>query len=585
MANGKDVIYIDVDDEITTVIDKVHSSKERIVALVLPKRATTFQSSVNMKLLKRTADEAHKKVVLITSESGLTPLAAAAGLHVATTLQSKPEVPAIADEPADAPQAGALETVKVNNEDFDPEKSGDRPVGELAAAAGTTALRSPLDDDIETLDIEDEKPTGEQAEDAVATKDTKPAKKPKNKKLRVPDFDRFRVLLALGVLLLIILIVGGYFALNVLPKAVINIKTDSSALASSMTLTLDTTAKTLDSEHNIVPAKTQQEQKTYSQQMPSTGQKNEGKTASGSVTMTAHECGPNPFQTPANVPAGSGVSAGGLTYITQQDVAFSLYGAQPSGNGCYDYPANGGAPISAQVAGAKYNTDSATFTVAGRPDVSAQGSADGGTDKIVTVVSQDDIDAAKKKLGSQSTDVVKQDLAQQLQQDGLFPVEGTFTAGTPSYTTDAQVGDATDNVTVTETITYVMYGAKESDLKQLVDNDVKQQIDPSKQTILSEGLDDAAFKVTGSTSSSVEVNMSTTAVAGPDIDVSDLKKQVASKKSGDIKALLKAVPGVTNVDVHLSPFWVTHVPKNTDKITINLAKPTPISSGNGASSQ
>ena len=55
---AKDVIYIDVDDEITTIIDKVRSSQSKILALVLPKRATTLQSIVNMKLLKRSADEA-----------------------------------------------------------------------------------------------------------------------------------------------------------------------------------------------------------------------------------------------------------------------------------------------------------------------------------------------------------------------------------------------------------------------------------------------------------------------------------------------------------------------------------------------
>lgn len=52
---AKDTIYIDVDDEITGIIDKVVSSKHKIVALVLPKRAAVLQSIVNMKLLKRVA--------------------------------------------------------------------------------------------------------------------------------------------------------------------------------------------------------------------------------------------------------------------------------------------------------------------------------------------------------------------------------------------------------------------------------------------------------------------------------------------------------------------------------------------------
>src|SRR3954462_894172 len=90
---GKDVIYIDVDDEITSIIDKVENAKEKVVALVLPKRATMLQSIVNMRLLKRSADAAEKNVVLITAEPALLPLAGAAGLHVAKNLQSKPIIP------------------------------------------------------------------------------------------------------------------------------------------------------------------------------------------------------------------------------------------------------------------------------------------------------------------------------------------------------------------------------------------------------------------------------------------------------------------------------------------------------------
>src|SRR5665213_1586189 len=90
---GKDTIYIDVDDEITSIIDKVDGAKEKVVALVLPKRATVLQSVVNMRLLKRSAEKASKNVVLITSEDALLPLAGAAGLHVAKNLQTKPVVP------------------------------------------------------------------------------------------------------------------------------------------------------------------------------------------------------------------------------------------------------------------------------------------------------------------------------------------------------------------------------------------------------------------------------------------------------------------------------------------------------------
>ena len=87
---GKETIYVDVDDEITSIIDKIEGAKEQVVALVLPKRSTALQSIVNMRLLKRHADGASKNVVLITTETALMPLAGAAGIHVAKTLTSTP---------------------------------------------------------------------------------------------------------------------------------------------------------------------------------------------------------------------------------------------------------------------------------------------------------------------------------------------------------------------------------------------------------------------------------------------------------------------------------------------------------------
>jgi hypothetical protein len=210
--------------------------------------------------------------------------------------------------------------------------------------------------------------------------------------------------------------------------------------------------------------------------------------------------------------------------------------------------------------------------VAGRSDVSATGSATGGTDNIQTIVSQNDINTAEQKLTGQSTTSVQSGLALQLQQDGLLPIPGTFSGTTPSYTSDNQVGDVATNVTVTETVTYTMYGAKQSYLDTLIDNQVKQQINPSKQSILSDGLSSATFKVTNSTATASTGTLTTNVVAGPNLVVSNIKKQVSGMRSGDVKSLLLSYQGVTNVSVHLSPFWVTSVPKSPSKITINLSK-------------
>lgn len=569
-TSNKDTIYIDVDEEITGIIDKVRSSSGKIVALVLPKRASVLQSIVNMKLLKRSADEAKKHLVLITSEAGLLPLAGAVGLHVAKTPQSKPEIPV----PPTIDEDGEEIVDESAADGFSTAAVASKPIGELAGLAPV-----PIDgDELETLQLDDDEDATLAASSPVlATDATKPKKLKKNSKLAVPNFERFRLLLVLGILGVIALIVGLVFALSVLPKAEIAITTNASEVNVGLDVNLSTTAKTVDADTATIPAKLGQQQKSSTQQSPATGQKNNGERASGVVTLSAKNC---TSITPASdVPAGTGVSANGHTYITQKDTSFA---AKSVKGGCINFEANNDTPIISQTAGAAFNAeDGVSFAVAGRSDVTgvANGAISGGTDNIVKVVSQSDIDAAKQKI-SAGDNSVKTDLRKQLEEDGLKALTATYTAGTPAITISAEAGAVADNVTVTATVSYSMFGVKSADLKTLIDKDVKKQIDTSKQSILSEGLDEAVFKVSNATDTSAVVNLQTVATAGPDLSVEQLKEQVAGKKGGDIKRLLQSNPGVTDVQTRLSPFWVTAVPKKTSKITITIAKPTAVSSRN-----
>lgn len=559
--SSKDVVYIDIDDEITSVIDKVRNSDGKILALVLPKRASVFQSIVNMKLLKRAADESKKRLVLITSEAGLLPLAGAVGMHVAKTLQSKPEIPAAPDA-VDTEESVDEDEPLEGPEEVTAETAGNRPIGELAGPAAAVPLAT--DDAMETVELDNDTES-EGASKPVSTAPLPLAAK-KDKKLKVPNFNRFRLWLALGVLGLIALIALLFVAISVLPRATIAITTNATSINTNLNLTLDTGADALDEAASIVPAKQVQEQKSFTQTASATGQANKGDKATGSVTMTATKC--SGVGSPEDVPAGTGVSYKGLTYITQEDASFSFQGIS---NGCASFTSNS-TDIVAQAPGAKYNVDNASFAVAGRSDVSATGSAEDGTDNIVKVISQADIDGAKNKVAAQDGGV-KQDLKNQLAGAGYYAVMATFNSGTPNITTSAQAGDTADSVTVTEVITYTLLGAHQSDLTTLIDNQIKSQIDTSKQGIVDDGLKTADIKVTNSSGKTTQLNLQATGVVGPDIKVDAVKQLAAGKKSGDVKSALKSQPGITDVSVKLSPFWVSSVPKDQSKITVTIAKP------------
>ncbi len=547
----KDTIYVDVDDEITTIIDKVRNSDGKIVALVLPKRATVFQSIVNMKLLKRSAEAEKKHLVLITTEASLMPLAGAVGLHVAPTPQSKPEIPSAAEtaEEADEP------LVEDEEEEYTADNAGDKPIGELAKRSGHVMAA----DEAAAVPLPDEE------DDAAAEK---PRKGRKDRRLMVPDFNKFRLRLFLAGLLVILAIVGLYYALVVMPKAAIAISTNASTVNVSLTPTLDTSAQKIDLTKMIVPSKAEQQQKTTSQQVNTTGQRNNGTAATGSVIMSATACAPN-LGTPSSVLAGTGVTTNGLTFITQEKATFT-HNQVVSGS-CVRYWTDS-TDITAQSGGAKYNITISGASVAGHSGVTADGSANGGTDDIVNIVAQADIDSAKQKLSTADTSAIKTSLVQALRLDGLYPLPATFNAGTPVVTTSANVGDAADTVTVTQAVTYTMYGAKQTDLDALIKQYVDTQIDTKTQTILDDGLGGATISIVNATGTTVQLSLQTQATVGPDISTANIKKQAAGKKIGDVKALVNTIPGVTKVDVNLSPFWVSSIPTDTSKITVTISK-------------
>jgi hypothetical protein len=572
---SKDTIYIDVEDEITGVIDKVLASDKKLVALVLPKRASVFQSVVNMKLLKRKADAASKDLVLVTTESSLLPLAGSVGLFVAKTLSSKPEIPQAPLANGSIVEAGEDDPISMADEepDVDLQALAAAPIGVLA---GEEIKNKALDpSDVETIEL-DNTPVPEEAAGAVADEKISKKKPKKDKSLKVPNFERFRKWGIIGLLALIVILVGGFLILRALPKATIDIKTDAANVSSTVNFTMSTSAQTLDPSTNTVPAKLVNETKTYTATVNSTGQQNNGQKASGSVTISAGACSGT---APNDVPAGTGLnSTNNLTYITQEDTTFvpKTQGKNCTWEGLNANNKSSSIDITAQNGGSNYNVSNANFSAQGYPGITANGSASGGTDDIVQTVTQSDINNAESKITTNASGA-KQDLTNQLNQANFYPVNETFTTGSPTNTENASAGTAASTVTVTQTINYTMYGVNFADLQTLVDSSINSQGTGGKQNILSNGLNNATYTSNGSPTA---LTVQTTAVVGPQISVSQVKADAAGKKSADIQAIVGQIPHVTSVNVTFSPFYVTTAPTNTSKISVHIAQPT--NNGNNA---
>ena len=575
--NNKDVIYIDVEDEITSIIDKVSTSEQKVVALVLPKRATAFHSVVNMKLLNKKAKDAKKSVILVTSEASLLPLAGVVGLYVAKSLQSKPAIPPnpnlnddgsplnLDDEPETIEQSG--------EENIDPQK----PIGELAGIAAVGALAAKKNEPEENIDFDNDAITDPMGLDEI-DKSTEPKKLKKDKKpkgidgksTKVPDFNKFRRNLLIGLASLVVLIVLWYVGFKVMPKAKITVQTNTSSINTNITATLSQANQNLDLTNNTVPSKTQTVTKnSTSTAVNTTGTKIIGTSATGTVTVTNNGVDPASY----TIPAGTVFTDPTGNYNYSSISAAEINGF--TGHGHFNSPSVN-IPVTATQVGPTYNitaTNSYTSNYSNISGYSISGSTmKGGSSQTVQVVSQADIDAAKSQFPVPNNSQIEQQLSTGLSGMGYMPITATYIAGTPTFTPNEALGVQANSVTVTENINYTMFGAKQNDLDTLVRTSVNQQINPSTQSILDTGTSRSKFKVISSDTASSKVTMQTATTVGPKLNASDIVKQSAGQKSADIKSTISQTPGVTNVIVKYSPFWVTSTPSNVNKITVVIQK-------------
>lgn len=532
----KDTIYIDTEDDITSIIDKVKKSEEKIIALVPPKRVGVLQSAVNLKLLHKAAANVDKRIVLITSSKSLGSLAAGADIPVAKTLQSRPELlgkeaPEIDDEDV------------INGEDL--------PIGEHAKTTPKAATKSDSEEDEDIIlppDLDNATP--------IKEKHKKPSKKPK---VSVPNFDTFRKKLFFGIGALIVLILFLVWANVIAPHATVNIQAKTDDVDVSIPVTLKTDTPT-DIDQRVLQAVSQQTKKTNSAEFTATGKKEVGDKATGTITITRDGVS----DSSDTIPAGTGFSSGNYTFVTTSSVqipASKIVGTR------IDY-GTATVGVTAAAVGDEYNLSGRNYqsTVSG---FSARGSdMSGGSKRQITVVSAADIQAAQQKLSAQDQDVIKKDLLAKFKNTGATGLSNTFvaTAGTPTSTPAVDTEASKGQVTV-ET-TYTLLGVKDNDVNKLLDATIKDTIkDKKNQQIYDNGK--SKLQYTKYVADNGSLQLVGTGYIGPKIDTDSLKSQLLGKNYEEIRQYIKRIEGVQDVDTKFSPFWVSSV-GSEDKVVIKF---------------
>jgi hypothetical protein len=551
---NKDVIYIDVDDDVTAIIGKIKQAKEKIVALVPPKRAGSLQSAVNLRLIDRMARAEKKTLVLITNNQALVALAASAKIPVAKNLQTKPEVAEVA----------AL----VVDDGDDIIDGSQLPVGDHAkslkvkdgTAAAATSMRS---DDIDATDlnIDGESVSGPVAAATVAKSGI--AKSAKNsKKTKIPNFDSFRKRLFLaiggGVALIALLIWMFVFA----PAATVIITASTTPAPVSASITLGGTAAT-DFSKGVVTSSSQQTQKDEVVEFEATGQKDVGEKATGSLKISKLT------QTAYGIPAGTTfTSSNGTAFVTNSAVTI------PASTPCFpSYCAQSATvDVTAAESGTSSNGISGNATGPDSTTGSFQGSTSGGTTKIAKVVSADDIDRAQGQLLGAATDAQKADLKKkfvngELVIDSSFAVDRGAIVSSPASGAEAADGKAKLTVPTTYSIQAVAKNELDTFLRKSLEANLENK-ETSK--VYSTGVDKAtigSFRKDGET---LVASVNASGSVGPVIDEAAIKEQVKGKRYGEVQQSIESTSGIKSVDVKFSYFWVRNVPNDTNKIDIQF---------------
>ena len=200
------------------------------------------------------------------------------------------------------------------------------------------------------------------------------------------------------------------------------------------------------------------------------------------------------------------------------------------------------------------------------------GATSGGTDKTITVVSEEDVRAATDKLNEQKTTGLKEEVLKLFDTNSVVVINDSYIEHRGDATPSVAVGsEANGPVTLKTTVTASMMAIDKQELSGFLTKSIEKEIDGKKsQKIYSNGEKDVKFAQFAESNDKFTVRITANGSVGPNIDESDIKDQVKGKKFGDIQQGIESIDGVNNVDVKFWPFWVSTVPNNPDRITVEF---------------
>ena len=519
------MIYAEPDDEITNLVDRLRAEKaETDLVFVLPAASRVMQSGLNARLLMQYSNSLGKQTAVVSPDPRTQGSAIETGFTVYPTMT-----------------------------DYEARRSIDRAI-EPAAALAPGFEDYPATDDGPPPAV-----TPRRTEDptAVAAPRARPAAT-RTKAVGKKRAGKLPWILG-GVGVLLILLILLFF---VIPSASVTILTAARSVSATPTVTGSTTptnpsgasgsASPSTAGQLAVQTTVQQAQESTSQSRAATGQKAvPAVPATGNVVFTYTN--PSPMIPGFSVPKGSEVfTADGKKFVTTADSGQVM----PNSS-------SGSVPVSARQAGAAGNVASHSInSITNNADAdrlkvdNADPTANGADATTQQVVSQTDLDQAKKDLGDQMTQKVIGDLKQKAGSQTII-AETQTTSADANY--DHKAGDASANFNANITAKGQATSFDENQMKQVLTDALKRQA-PSGYTLTSDAPKLAYNVAQKDTNGGVVWNATASGFMAVAVDQNSLKQSITGQSSAKARSYVLGHIDANDVVISETPSFIPWLP-------------------------
>lgn len=572
------LLYLDVDDEITSAAARIRSAEAQELAVVLPYGSRLATSRINFRLLAREAGARGKQIQIISADASARALASAAGLPVHASVAAfeaaragGPEGPtdgavgAAGDEPG---AGGAAATGAAG-----PGRAA--TAGGAAAAAGAgvagTGIAGPgvARAPVGGLSIED---------DTQTRVLTLPRARPERLPIVGPPRPPVRTGLAvgLGLAAIVVVIAGGLLALELLPSATIVLAPRSEAIGPiELTVEARLDAAAPDPATLVIPSQRFTFALEATQAITATGVKVTETKSTGNVTFSNFDTGRGVL-----IPAGTIVR-------TDDDIEFVTLAELTLPRAQIDFfppfptrPSTGSVGVEAVEPGEGSNVGNNTITDVARGGrnllVTNPEPTTGGSRTEAPEISEDDVAAAVEAIeAALAADLDDQVAGRVGVPEAVELFDQTKVMGEVAFTPDPTelVGSTELEVELAGSAEGSMLGVDPGPIQQVAEARLQSRVNAGwslapGSVVVQPGEPSLFGDVT-----SYPVSVAATQVH--DVDAAALIEQIRGRVVAEARARLD---DFGDVEISVWPDWVTTMPRNADRITLNLAAPRPAAS-------